>query len=369
MPARTARPGVRAAASSWSAVEHDLAGRAGQRTGQQVGQLVVAATGKADEADDLTACGRERQPAGVLAGQTAHGQRRLGAAGLVGVRVHLLRGAAEHELDQVALGLVVHRHVGHLPPVAQDDRAVAVLDDLVEPVRHEQHADALRAQLADDAEQPLDALARQVRGRLVQDEQVRGRTVRSSSGRTVLEPGLREPARDGDQSPLGHRQVTHAGVRRHVEADLLERRPHPLPLLPPPDAACEAGREPGDAQVLQDGHRRDQREVLVDERHARAAGTGTQVGGDVLPSHAHVRPGLGRVVAGQDLDQSRLATAVLPDEADDLTARELQGDVLQHRHSAEALRERPGDQRRSRGGPRLRPGGQDAPHSAGNSVE
>ena len=51
------------------------------------------------------------------------------------------------------------------------------------------------------------------------------------------------------------------------------------------------------------------------------------------------RPGVGGLRAGERLDQRRLAGAVVADERDDLAGVDLEVDVLERRHAAEALRE------------------------------
>ena len=55
-----------------------------------------------------------------------------------------------------------------------------------------------------------------------------------------------------------------------------------------------------------------------------------------LPSSTTAPP-LGRLVAGQDLHQRRLAGAVFAEQPVDLARRQLEADVVQHLHRAEAL--------------------------------
>ena len=95
----------------------------------------------------------------------------------------------------------------------------------------------------------------------------------------------------------------------------------------PPIAKLQ--RLAADEQVAGDRHGRDHGIVLVDRldaevhRVARACGCATG-----LPS-IRISPSSGSVDAGQDLDQRRLAGAVVADQADRLAAADVEADALQ----------------------------------------
>ena len=80
---------------------------------------------------------------------------------------------AEHHLDQRAPVDLVDRVRRDALAVAQHGHAVAELEHLVEPVRDEDDASALRDELAGRPEHALDLRLAEGRGRLVEDEQPR----------------------------------------------------------------------------------------------------------------------------------------------------------------------------------------------------
>jgi hypothetical protein len=58
-------------------------------------------------------------------------------------------------------------------PVAENRRPTAQLEDLLEPVAHEENRDAAVARLADDREQPLHLVRGERGGWLIEDEHAR----------------------------------------------------------------------------------------------------------------------------------------------------------------------------------------------------
>ena len=96
-----------------------------------------------------------------------------------------------------------------------------------------------------------------------------------------------------------------------------------------------------DAQVLEHAQGRHEAEILVHEAHAELAelpGRERQPDGRAVDEQL---AGVGLVEAGQDLDQRRLARAVLPEEAMDLPGEHVEVDVAQRLGPAEALRQGP----------------------------
>ena len=93
-----------------------------------------------------------------------------------------------------------------------------------------------------------------------------------------------------------------------------------------------------DEDVLGDGERRQQRELLVDDRHAEALGSlrveAVQI--DRLAPQPHLAARR-RHGTGEDLEQRRLPGAVLSDDRLDATALDRQGDVVERGRRAEAF--------------------------------
>ena len=109
--------------------------------------------------------------------------------------------------------------------VAQHDHAIGDLEDLVEPVRDIDHADAAVAQPAQRREEPRHLVGRQARRRLVEDQDL----------------GLgRERAGDGDQRFLGAAEALDADVGIDVGAERSRAR-SPRAGGPRSSRPCRAG--------------------------------------------------------------------------------------------------------------------------------
>ncbi len=97
-----------------------------------------------------------------------------------------------------------------------------------------------------------------------------------------------------------------------------------------------------DEQVLDHRQLAGQAEVLEDEGQP---GVAEPAQGDRqrhrLVVHAQLAAGFGLVVAGQDLDQRRLARAVLTQQRDDLSKSDVEVDAAQGPLAGEALGEAP----------------------------
>ena len=214
----------------------------------------------------------------------------------------------------------------HHPPVAQHDHPVGQGKDFVQPVRDEHHPGPRRRDPPDRLEQHLDLIAVQRRRRLVEHQDV----VRTS-------PAVQRPG-DRDDRPLRRRQLSHRD--RHIEAS-----PEPGDELPGPAAlggAADGGEPPAAGQLAEPQvlHRRQdvgQAEILVDEVQFLAGGRPRyQLALGV--THLDDRAGIGLVNTGQDLDQRRLARAVVPEHRDDLTWTDLERHVVQGLQARERLR-------------------------------
>ena len=88
--------------------------------------------------------------------------------------------------------------------------------------------------------------------------------------------------------------------------------------------------------VVVDGQARHEREVLEDGVDAERASVRHRLELHLLAVDEHPA-GIGLVEAGQDLDQRRLARAVVADQAEHLAGAEVERDVLERCHDTEAL--------------------------------
>src|SRR5712691_176971 len=214
-------------------------------------------------------------------------------------------------------------------PVPEEVDPVGDLEDLDVVVRDDDHRDvASLLQLADQVEDQL-SFARSHRcERLVEEE--RGRT------------GV-HGARDRDRLPLPAGEHRDLGADRPESADpdvldVLARPLAHLAVVQPPDRA-EADRELAlEEHVVGNRQRRHEGEILVDGVDAERPGVVDGADGHVLAvdeGPSAVRP----QEAGEDLDQRRLARAVVAHQPEHLALRQVHRDVDERRHRAEALRD------------------------------
>ena len=225
----------------------------------------------------------QHRPLALRHGDALHGERR--------------HPPADHRLDQLGVGEVagVLGVEDHLP-TSQHGHLVGDRADLAQLVRHQHHAQALVAQLGDDAEQGLDLLRRQHARRLVEDDQ----------------PGPRhEDLEDLRTLPLTDGQVPDLRGRVDREPVRLRR------LRDPCGQPREAQRRPvgeRERDVLGDRQRGHQPQVL--EHHADAEGPrvrrAARRDGCAVDEHAAL---VGRVDAVDHLEQRALAGPVLADQA------------------------------------------------------
>ena len=188
---------------------------------------------------------------------------------------------------------------------------VAQAEDLVEAVRDEEDAAALVAQAAGDGEQPLHLDAAEGGGRLVHDQHF-----------GVQRDGLG----DLDDLLVGDRQAVGAcgsGSMRHAEPleQLRGLGVHRAAV----DAAEPAVGLAAHEDVLGDRQVREERRLLVDDRDAGVLRSRRRLRKSTLwPADLEVA-GVAAVHAGDDLDQRRLAGAVLADECVDFAGLDVDG--------------------------------------------
>ena len=134
-----------------------------------------------------------------------------------------------------------------------------------------------------------------------------------------------EGTHDRHRRPLGRRQRGNglADVRSEAERQqqLLGASDLAAPADPPSSSGLVAAPE---AEVVDRRQRRHEAEVLVDDADLLALGLAERPQVDGLAAELHVGAVVGPHVAGEQLDQRRLARAVLPDERMDLAGQDLE---------------------------------------------
>ena len=314
------------------AVEHEPAGASRARPVEQVGDLLEPGPDQAGQADDLAVVHLEGDVAHDRPAQPIDGDADLP---LRQVRVldvgELGQLAADDHLDEGRLARLGGADRADQRAVAEDGDAIGDLAHLVQVVRDEEDGRPGCRRIADEREQHLDPLARKEHRRLVEHEHAPADADAAD---------LLDRADDRQQRPLDRLQAADDRRRVDPQAVSLECLARPLPLPAPGDP--EAGARGGDlrhAQVLEHAQRLDQPEILVDEAQPELAELPR---GQRQPYRLAVDQELAavRIVeAGEDLDQRRLAGAVLPEEAVDLPGEQAQVDSAQRVRPAEALRE------------------------------
>ncbi len=279
------------------------------------------------EPDDLLRRDAERHVAQTRApAQPVDGERGLPRR-VGGHRLRLFARAvrtdfaAEHRRNQRHARQPVRRLAAHHRAVAQHGEPVAHPVALRQPMAHQHDRDAGRAQLLDDAEQHLDFRTAQRGSRLVENQHARAE---------------RHPACDRHHLLLAEPERADLVGRIDVEPvaldDLAGARPH----LAAVDPRAEAARLVTEEDVLGHAAFGNQVDFLVDRADARAL-RGTRA----VERHGHAVDAdlarIGLVKAGEDLDQRRLAGAVLAHQPVHLARAQRQRHAVQRAHDAERL--------------------------------
>ena len=282
---------------------------------------VLPGADESREGDDLAAAHLERDVGEhALARQPVDLQHDV--TGVDGqLRKESVHVAADHRADDRLRRQLFDRLRQHVPPVAHDRDALTDREDLLEPVRDEEDRAAVGAERLDDAEQPRHLGRRQRRRRLVHHDHPRVR---------------RQRLRDLDELLIGDREPAGEPVRVEANAEPLEDRRRLASHSPRVDATEPLERLHTDEDVLGDGQIGEERRLLEDDRDPGRLRLLGRVE-DRLLAVDEQAPGVGPVDAREDLDQRRLAGAVLADEAVDLTADQFDVAVLESVHGAEAL--------------------------------
>ncbi len=230
--------------------------------------------------------------------------------------------AADHQLDDFVVALRSGGIAGDAPAVAEHRAFVGQLGDLVHPVRDVEQRHAVAAQPLQDGVDPGHVGRRQRRRRLVEDQDAR-----------LPGQGL------GDLDQLASRQRKLLDQCQRMDvlgAGPRQRRFGHAALGTAVDQA-EAARRIADGDVV--GHRQigDQRQLLEDAGDARRLGRCRRWERDRLAVEQHPAF-IGHDDAGHDLDQGRLAGAVLAQHGMDPAGLDHQLGAVERAHAAVALR-------------------------------
>ena len=301
------------------AVEDDRAGC--RRLDAEERQADIGASGadQAGEAEDLAAADVEADVMkDALTGEAAHGQDQVALLDR-GARLQEPDLATDHVGDRPA-----RRHLGARSRRDQATGAehrdlVGDLENLLHAMTDEQDGDALVAEVLDQLEQLGDLVGGKRGGRLVHDQDANVERDRLADLDRLLR-GKRQPARR----------------TAHVEGHA-ERRQNVLGLaehLPP--ISVRAAALMADEDVLGDVVIREEERLLIDGGDAMALRLGGAADDDRLAGQANLAA-IGLIDAGHDLDQRRLAGAVLPEKGMHLAGIERQRDGLERLRGAETL--------------------------------
>ena len=221
------------------------------------------------------------------------------------------------------------RQFAGLFTIAHHHHAIGQGLHLTESVRDVDDADALRAQIAHDAEQRLGFMLRQAARRLVHDEHARLAGERLGDFHQLL-PTDRQRAHDR----LGRQVQAHAlqvGARLCGDAGAVDET-----------AAARFAPEKdvrGDVEVVREI------EFLMDQRDAqRLRGADTR-DAHWLAVHENLTA-IRRLHARENLHQRALAGTVLADHREHFAALEREADAAQRAHAGELLAQRPRFQER-----------------------
>ena len=172
-------------------------------------------------------------------------------------------------------------------------------------------------QLAHELHQPRDRALIDAAGDLVEQQQARLRRERAGEFQAFALSG-------GERAPVGIRLFQQA----HAAQPLVRL----LARVADVARACERA----DHHVLGDGHALEGAQLLEGARDAAPAHVVGREPGEPRPVELHLAL-VGRVEAADAVEERRLAGAVRPDDADELTGRDVERDAAVGGDAAEAL--------------------------------
>ena len=244
----------------------------------------------------------------------------VGRHGVVGDGLDLVGRAPEHQLDHRLLRQLAAGVRRDDVAVAHDGDLVGDLEDLLEVVRDVDDADAVVAQPSDVREEALDLGRAERRGRLVEDDELGAR---------------RQRAGDLDGLLLGHAELARRAVEVAADADQLEPLLRQPARVAPGDGA-EAAGQAAEQHVLDHAQVARDLALLRDQADADLARLDRREVRERLPVEADLAA-VGADDTRDDLQERRLASAVLADQGMHAARRHGEVGGLQRMHAGVAL--------------------------------
>ena len=293
-------------------------------TRNRFGYTRTAAARCAGQPDHFAALHCERHAFVIRTGQVFDFQRDGGVGRQCITRRCIGDGKATaftgHRLNQLLARQRGNRRTDDMPCVAQHRHGLADLIDLLQMMRDEQEGHAFALQLADAAEQALDLVAVELRGRFVEDDEARA---------------VRQCPRDLHQLPRFHAQIARARIFAHVDLPVIEQLARITAHGAPIDYTA-ARRLPVNEQILRDAQITDDRRMLINAGDALAPRIAIRDRRRGRAAKTHLA-GIGLAQAGEDRHQRRFARTVAPDERMRLAGHHADTDVFQRSRGTEAF--------------------------------
>ena len=226
---------------------------------------------------------------------------------------------------------VVSRNVARPddPAVAQHGHPIDEAKQFAQTVAHVEDARSRCAQPLQHLEQMQRVGARQRGGRLVENDDA---GVARQSSHNAQDGFARGAQRAHERARIGR-------LDRHAGIDLFDLPPN----LAPRNKSARPGKTRHQRDVLADAQFVDQAEILMNKRDRH----GLRMGMDLTPAHEDLAR-VGLIEPGENLDERRLAGAVLAYERMDLGRHDRQVDAIERKGAEKALRETPDLDRRKR---------------------
>ncbi len=303
------------------AVERQHARAPAVRAVHEPHQLAATRADEPEEADDLARAHREARRFAQCRPVDAFGEKPHVAERARRVMVDVRDLAPDHLGDEP-----LARHVGQrfvrrdLAAVAKDRARIAQPVDLVHPVRDVDQRAALRTQVVDQLEQHFRLAMRQRARRFVERDHARVAHQRLA---------------DLDHLPLRDRQPPEPRIGIEIDAHLGEPLAHVTLRLAFPHPA-ERVRQAAEQQVFRDRQVGHVLQFLVNHRDAGRDRRGRirELHGLAVDQHA---ARIGLIFAAENLQQRRLARAVLAHQAMHLARMHVERNAVECAHAGKHL--------------------------------